>query len=385
MNPEDLLKNALHDRVERTDYPSTPLSAVAGRAGAIRARRRRTTLLAAAAAVGVVIVPGAIWLGHSPDSSPHPGQTTSSGPTSNPTEQTSVPPSIHLDALPLGEKPGIDYLAGDTYVTMHGDRTTSPAFGTAGTATPVRGGVLVAEARPAGRIGVFRLSHLALVVNGTAQPLGCGSERFAMSTDGVESAYWLMDSCTAGSAGKLYSGVNNTMGESGGGNVATPSGSVYEPIGILRQGTVVDVTRAKAEHAAIVDSSGSTSPIAALAYAGGSDENNDVVSGQLAGNPDTGAIVDAPSGAVKVRVPGWVLGQFSLDGKYILGAQRAGGCGGTSTPFSTPARETRLPTYQGSASASPSTRSLGIPTAPCSRLPTAPRARPSCGSISRAT
>jgi len=47
MNPEDLLSDALHDRVERTDYPSTPLSTVAGRAGAIRARRRRTTFLAA--------------------------------------------------------------------------------------------------------------------------------------------------------------------------------------------------------------------------------------------------------------------------------------------------------------------------------------------------
>ena len=35
MNPEDLLTDTLHDRVERTDYPSTPLSTVAGRAGAI--------------------------------------------------------------------------------------------------------------------------------------------------------------------------------------------------------------------------------------------------------------------------------------------------------------------------------------------------------------
>jgi hypothetical protein len=326
MNPEDLLTDALHHRVERTDYPSTPLSTVAGRAGAIRVRRRRTTVLAAAAAVGVVVVPGAVWLRHTPGSSPQPGQTISSGPTSNPTEQTSVPPSVSLDALRLGHKPGIDYLVGDTYVTMNGDRITSPAFGTAGTATPVGGGILTAEARPVGQQGSFRLSHVALVVNGTAQPLGCGTSRFAMSTDGVQSAYWLADSCTLGGGGKLYFGANNTMGESGPGYAATPTGAIDEPVGIVQQGVVVnDVGNGPTP--LLVGWDGTTSRLRALVSAGGSDENNDVVSGQLAADSGTGAIVDAASGAVKVRVPGWRLGQFSDDGKYVLGYQPGDGIG----------------------------------------------------------
>jgi hypothetical protein len=329
MKPEDLLTNALNDRVERTHYPSTPLSTVAGRAGAMRARRRRTTMLAAAAAVGVVVVPGAVWLGHTPGGSSRPTHELSSGPTTQPTSQPTAHSSgpLVLDALPLGRKPGIDYLVGDTYVTRNGGRITSPVFQRATSATPVRGGIIVSIPPAAGLATQGGIGSTDLVSNGRHQFLGCGSDRFAMSTDGVESAYWLADTCKPGpQPGRLLSGATNTMGESGG-NVATPSGSVYEPIGILRQGTVVNVRRGKAEHAAIVDRSGSRSPITGLAYAGGSDENNDVVSGQLAGDSATGAIVDAASGAVKVRVPGWVLGQFSIDGRYVLGYQPGDGIG----------------------------------------------------------
>jgi hypothetical protein len=148
-----------------------------------------------------------------------------------------------------------------------------------------------------------------------------------MSTEGVESAYWLSDSCPVGRqvAGGLYSGVNNTMGESGAGHVGTPVGSQVEPIGIVQQGTVVDVVRGRTTTTQLVDQAGHLSPIAALVGAGGSDENNDVVSGQLASDPDTGAIVDAATGDVKVRVPGWDLGQFSNDGKYVLGDQPRSG------------------------------------------------------------
>jgi hypothetical protein len=323
MNPEDLLTDALHDRVERTDYPSTPLSAVAGRAGASRARRRRTTALAAAAAVAAVVVPGALWLGRSPDAAPRPSQTLSSGPSSDPTAPTVAGP-LPLEGLPLGQKPGIDYLVGDTYVTMNGDRITSPALRTAAVATPVRGGILTATAP--GQTGP--LSHVALVVDVAAQPLGCGTSRFAMSTDGVQSAYWLADSCTPGGAGRLYSGVNNTMGESGPGYTATPTGAIDVPVGIVQQGVVVnDVGGDDADGPAglLIRWDGTTKRLLTLASAQGSDENNDVVSGQLASNFDTGAIVDASTGAVQVRVPGWVLGQFSIDGRYVLGDQPRNG------------------------------------------------------------
>jgi hypothetical protein len=149
-----------------------------------------------------------------------------------------------------------------------------------------------------------------LISNSHHQYLGCGSDRFAMSTDGVESAYWLADYCPVGGTvgGALYSGVNNTMGESGPGHVATPVGSQVEPVGIVQQGVVVNVTHGRSIHTEIIDASGS-------------DENNDVVSGLLASESHTGAVVDVSSGAVRWRAPGWQLGQFSNDGKYVL-AQR---------------------------------------------------------------
>jgi hypothetical protein len=317
MNPEDLLTDTLHDRVERTDYPSTPLSAVAGRAGAIRARRRRTTALAAAAAVAVVTVPGALWLGHTPDRSAQPGGTLTSGPTTQPTAHSGNP--MVLAALPLGAKPGIDYLVDDTYVDMAGGRTTDPALRTAITATPVRGGLLFAV-----RAAAPAVARLWLHSQQGDQTLGCGSDRFAMSTDGVESAYWLGDSCQVGPtvAGALYSGVNNTMGESGPGHVATPAGSRVTPVGIVGQGVVANVVRGRTQTVQVVDTAGQMSPLP-LAFAGGSDENNDVVSGQLAGASTTGAVVSASTGAVVWRAPGWALGQFSDDGKYVAAQQLA--------------------------------------------------------------
>ncbi|WP_151083273.1 hypothetical protein [Nocardioides cynanchi] len=326
MNPEDLLTETLHDRVERTDYPSTPLSAVAGRAGAIRARRRRTTVLAAAAAVAVVVVPGAVWLGRSPGSSPQPSQSLSSGPSTDPTAPTLAEP-LPLSALPLGQKPGIDYLVGDTYVTMSGDRITDAVFGNATTATPVRDGILASVPPAPGLMAQDGIAGTYLVSDAHHQYLGCGSDRFAMSTDGVQSAYWLADSCPVADtvAGALYSGVDNTMGESGPGRVVTPVGTQVTPVGIVQQGVVTDVVHGPAESVQVVDSSGHRSPVTGLARAGGSDENHDVLSGQLASDVNTGAIVDAATGAVQVRVPGWTLGQFSSDGRYVLGDQPRNG------------------------------------------------------------
>jgi hypothetical protein len=331
MNPEDLLNDALHDRVERTDYPSTPLSAIAGRAGAIRARRRRTTFLAAAAVVAVIVVPGAVWLGRSPGGSPQPNQTSSSGPTSSPTTQTSTPPTLSLDALPMGQKPGIDYIDGDTYVgKIYAGPVTSPVLGRATAVAPVRGG-LVAATPGAASTELSAITQLSST--GAATSLGCGAGTFALSTDGTLSAYWLKDSCTGTSGGKLYSGALSAMGEAGAGFVTTAPGAIVQPIGILQQGIVVNAAEAGTTRAQLVDYTGKASPIAGLSSAGGSDENNDVVSGQLSGDTGTGAVVNVGDGSVVCRVPSWQLGQFSNDGKYVVGVQPADGFADTYAIF----------------------------------------------------
>jgi hypothetical protein len=312
MNPEDLLAETLRERTERTDYPSTRVSSVAARAGRIRARRRRTTVLAAAAAVAAIAVPGAVWLGRSPESSPQPSHELSSGPTSSTTQQPTQPPTVQLGSLSTGAKPGIDYLMGDTYVAMGGGSTTSPAFAHAVSAALGRGGILVASPRAGSQ-----LSDVSLVAGQQAQALGCGSSRFAITADRVESAYWLADSCVDPSGGgKLYAGPNNTMGGSGPGGTGLPNSGPVVPIGFVEQGLVVNARPTSGPEVLVV---GTGPAIATLSVAGGADENNDVVSGQLASDPAVGAVVSAANQRSLWQKPGWVLGQFSTDGRYVLG------------------------------------------------------------------
>jgi hypothetical protein len=319
MNPEDLLSETLRDRVDRTDYPSTPLAAVSTRARTIRSRRRgRTTVVAAAAAVAVVAVPGAVWLGRSPGSSIGPSDAPSST-TSSPTVSTSEPPVMALNAIPQGSRPGIDYLVGDTYVAMGGGRTTSPAFSGALTAALGRAGILVATPR-AGSTP----ADLWLVSNGQRQALGCGSGRFAITPDRVESAYWLADSCAdPGAGGKLYSGVDNTMGQSGPGYERFQNSGLVDPVGFVRQGVVVNADPSAGPEVIVM---GVDHALAALTSAAGADDNNNVVSGVLAGNDQRSGVVDAATDSVLWSTdPGWELGQFSTDGRYVAGIERQSG------------------------------------------------------------
>jgi hypothetical protein len=324
MTAEDLLTRTLREVTEHTDYPSTSLATVAARAHSLRARRRRTAALAAAAAVAAVAVPGAVWLGHSPDTSPGPSHELSSGPTTGPTVSTSRPPIDGLDALARGAKPGIDYADDATYVDMNGTHGRSGALRKARSVTPVRGGLLVALPTnlPDGRIGA-----LELLTDHGDQGLGCGASRFAMSADGVESAYWVMDSCTTGSAGRLYTGVNNTMGEAGPSYVDTPAGRVVEPVGFTSQGVVV--TRSRPDYGdaqvLIYGPAGGPTRIPGLGTAGGTDQSHDLVAGQMASDPSTGIIVHAATGVPVSYIPHWTLGQFSPDGKYVLADQSRNG------------------------------------------------------------
>jgi hypothetical protein len=280
----------------------------------MRARRRRTASLAAAAAVATVAVSGAVWLNHSPGTSPSPTHELSSGPTQ------SSSPLIHLESLSMGRPPGIGYADDDTYVDPNGGPTTSGALRKARNVTPVRGGLLVALPT---NLGDGRLSTLELLTDRGDQGLGCGANRFAISADGVESAYWVMDSCTTGSAGKLYTGANNTMGEAGPSYVATPAGRVVQPVGFLQQGVVVDISKPDFRDAGVwvYGPQGQPTRVPGLASAGGTDQSGDLVAGQIAGDPSTGVIVHASTGVPVTYIPSWTLGQFSPDGKYVLGDQ----------------------------------------------------------------
>jgi hypothetical protein len=134
-----------------------------------------------------------------------------------------------------------------------------------------------------------------------------------------------MDSCTTGSAGRLYTGANNTMGETGPSYVATPAGRVVQPVGFVSQGVVANLTtpNGDAKGVWVYDGAGAPVHISALTSAGGTDQSHGRVSGQMATDPSTGMIVDDISKGERVvgYYPHWILGQFSPDGKYVLGFQ----------------------------------------------------------------
>jgi hypothetical protein len=320
MTTEDLLTRSLREVTEHTDYPTTSLATVARRARVVRGRRRRTTALVAAAAVAAIATPGALWLNRSPDSSS--GPTVAPTPTTSPTVSTGSADS--LTDVPFGRKPGIDYLDGDTYVAMSGGEIRDPALTTATAATPVRDGLLFALPGD-----TPDLSVLWIRTPSGDQRLGCGRNRFAMSDDGVQTAYWVMDSCSAGSTAKLYDGADNTMGEGGPGFVPTTAGVLIDPVGIQPGSVVVNAWHGQDPTAELIDAAtGAASPLSALRVVSGSDENNRVVSGELAGQPagqpGENAVVDARTGVVRWRT-GWQLGQFSDDGKYVVGVRSGDG------------------------------------------------------------
>jgi hypothetical protein len=188
-----------------------------------------------------------------------------------------------------------------------------------------RGGLLVALRSS---LSDERIGELRLLSDQGDQGLGCGANRFAISADRVESAYWVMDSCSIGSAGKLYSGANNTMGESGPSFATTPAGQVVQPVGFVQQGVVVSVSTPDFRQPEVwVYGGDAPARVPGLATAGGTDQSDDLVAGQVAGDLSTGVIVHATTGVPVATIPSWTLGQFSPDGKYVLGYQPGDGIG----------------------------------------------------------
>lgn len=316
MNPEDLLTRSLHEQAERADYPSTPLTTVVRRARGVRRRRAGVTALAAAAAVAVVVTPTAVWLNRSPGSS--------SGPSSKPSSAS--PSASHdqqrqtLAQLPLGPKPGIDYLVGNTYVEMGSGHETAPILGRATSVALGRGGILVATPRGIGP------ADISLVTGQTSQTIGCGANAFAITPDRVMTAYWLADSCThPSSGGRIYTGVDNTMGNSGAQGLATPKGLLVQPVGMLRADVLANASYPGGSPAGAYDFGDGIAPrrVPGLRQASGVSPDGDQVSGTLTSG--AGAVVDTLTGKARWTSDTWQPGQFSQDGRYVLARQSRNG------------------------------------------------------------
>ena len=301
---ESVLTRTLEEVVETTDYPTTTTAAVVARLRALdRARRRTAALVAAAAAVVVVGGAAMVRLDHARTPSPTADQF----------------PAGSLSGLPQGEAPHVAFLDGTTFVTAGGERISAHVFGTATTATPLGGGVLVA-----GRTTTQRpFAPISLVEGGSTRRLGCGTPSFALGSG--DPAYWLSRGCRFVGPGRLFRGTTITR---------TPRGVIYFPVGSTSRGMVTDAD------VALVQGAGQGGPV--LIGPDGSRSRIPHVTSVAAVSPSGARVVglnslgnvvvsDLSTGAVRWRALG-TPGHFSASGRYVvtmqnLGAQTVQGVG----------------------------------------------------------
>ena len=294
MSAEDLLTRTFSEVAATTDYPTTPMATVAARAAARRRARRRATALVAAAAVVLAGVSAVAWLNRPHDTGPAP-----IGP---------------LPALPQGAAPRIDYLDGDTFVASSGARLSSPILGAAETATASGAGVLAAAtSAPA-----HQLTTLSMVSSeASVRRLGCGLPRFAVSATGSSPAYWLADRCRRPAKPPYLVGGRLVVG---GVSTDTPKGASYSLVGVLPDGVLSWVTGVTRTHVVVVRPDGSERPVPHVAYPLGTSAAADLVAGNTA-DLKASVVVDASTGQVLWRQPGWALSHFSTSGRYVAGRQ----------------------------------------------------------------
>jgi hypothetical protein len=310
---EDQIRQALRARVDRAEPVRTPLGDVVSTAHGIRRRRRVTTGVLAGAAVVAFAVPAAVVVHldrattSTPVASSGPSTSASSSPGSSPSSSTTAPAGVPLNDLPVGHAPRISYLLNSDFVSAEGNRTTLPAGGQVLSATPYHGGFLVAVDGPDGKARVLLLDNTLHKVWER-----CGEGTFGLSGDQLETAF-VTGPCDGTAPESASVGISTGMGD-GEQTVQLRSG-VQVPIGVLVAGAVVT----SSDHGAWVnDFRSGSQPIPGLGTAAGLSPDGRLVSGQVSGQPDTGAVVDLASGQQLWAAAGWQLQKFSPDGSQVL-------------------------------------------------------------------
>lgn len=118
-NAEDLLRDALQARADRTTYEPTQAADVASRARFAQRRQNRGRALVAAAAVAAVAVPVGLFVADRPGSAPTP---TPAGPVG----EADIVRIDALGDLELGAPPAIGHVDDGTYVLPSGKRVELP-------------------------------------------------------------------------------------------------------------------------------------------------------------------------------------------------------------------------------------------------------------------
>jgi len=308
-SPEELLTDALHERVDRRHVPSTPMGDVVTRARRLQRRRRVRNGVVAAAVVAVLATPFVLDATHRPGTSPVPTDPA-------PTAPSTAPLRVRLADVALGRPPAIAWIDGSDYVAADGTRTTLPVD-RIGSATPYRGGFLVSA------YGDYHLTLLDSSLRAVWRR--CATAGLAVSQDGLRTAYPTGNCGLA--AGTLHHGPTDGTDEQ---TARFPSAGQI-PVGFL--GETVVVSGYGGVSPALVDADGTTTTIDRLRRVSGVDDSHGLVSGQLASGGDvrvTGAVVDPRAGVVKWRAPGWTLRAFSPDGSMVIGMRLDDGGSGVA-------------------------------------------------------
>jgi hypothetical protein len=161
-----------------------------------------------------------------------------------------------------------------------------------------------------------------LTADGTEVSRERGAARLALSTDGTQLAYVV--SGGAAKPDELHSSGVSTMG-GGEATQAVPAGVHATPIGYA-SGGVVYQTDGTSPKVYLTNLSDPPVALPGLLAAGGADENNGVVSGQLtSGDPGScWVVVKADTGRQVWETCDYALGAFSWDGRYVLGTDAYG-------------------------------------------------------------
>ncbi|MFC7359972.1 WD40 repeat domain-containing protein [Nocardioides astragali] len=307
---EEMLRQSLHARADRTALEPTPMLDVVRRARELRRRSRRTTLIAAAAAVAAVGVPAGLALGSAgPDSSPSPADTTVTMDS--------------LSDLPMGAPPAVDYVLDRTYVSADGTKTELVVDpGSVHDAAPYSGGVLVATRSQAGdSVGIA--DQVLFGPGVQVENKSCGGEELAVSGDGAHAAYTFFDNgCDRWTSVVLRWGPT---GEGTGDplDIVTTNGQRVEPVGVTADRVLYNVVDSTGGEPRLrvytTDEWGPPLEVKGIARA----STWDPTAGRVAGCSVDGqcVVVDEGDGSVQLTLdPGETPLSFSPDGRFLATA-----------------------------------------------------------------
>jgi hypothetical protein len=302
---EDLLRATLRERADQTVYDPTPLGAVNTAARAIRRRRRTTGVLVAAAAVVAITVPIAVVANRAdPDSAP-----VEPGPSEPVLTPDGTPSSPILEAE--GPPPLVAYAEGQDIIEPGGDTFRVP--GTAGISAfaSIHGGYLVADQHYfEGTVGLTRYDASGQEIESWT------TGGLAMAQDGSV-AWGSFVPPESGQTGQTYIHLDDAR-------------QAVEHIQPYVAGVVGDeVVFYDRSGAWITDLVSSPRRIPDLGSVSGIAEGRGWMAGQLAELPTQAAVIDIATGRQIWQAPDLQLGQFSPDGRYVLGTvdiTHRGGC-----------------------------------------------------------